>query len=75
MHHPFTHPKNEDLPFMLSDPSRVSISKAYDVVINGDEIGGGSMRIYNREVQKRCSKLLGFTDEQIAEIRFLCRRV
>ena len=56
--------QNEDLPFMLSDPSRVR-AKAYDV-INGDEIGGGSMRIYNREVQKRCSKLLGFTDEQIA---------
>ncbi len=66
MHHPFTHPKNEDLPFMLSDPSRVR-AKAYDVVINGDEIGGGSMRIYNREVQKTMFEALGFTDEQIAE--------
>lgn len=66
MHHPFTHPKNEDLPYMLTDPARVR-AKAYDVVINGDEMGGGSMRIYNREVQKTMFEALGFTDEQIAE--------
>ncbi|MCM1194583.1 MAG: aspartate--tRNA ligase [Firmicutes bacterium] len=66
MHHPFTSPKNEDLPYMLTDPARVS-AKAYDVVINGDEIGGGSMRIYNRDVQKTMFEALGFSDEQIAE--------
>lgn len=66
MHHPFTSPKNEDLQYMLTDPARVR-AKAYDVVINGDEMGGGSMRIYNREVQKTMFEVLGFTDEQIAE--------
>ena len=66
MHHPFTSPKNEDLQYMLSDPARVR-AKAYDVVINGDEMGGGSMRIYNRDVQKAMFEVLGFTDEQIAE--------
>ncbi len=66
MHHPFTSPKNEDLPFMKSDPARVR-AKAYDVVINGDEMGGGSMRIYNRDVQKLMFETLGFSDEQIAD--------
>lgn len=66
MHHPFTSPKNEDLQYMKTDPARVR-AKAYDVVINGDEMGGGSMRIYNREVQKLMFETLGFTDEQIAE--------
>ncbi len=66
MHHPFTSPKNEDLQYMLTDPARVR-AKAYDVVINGDEMGGGSMRIYSREVQKTMFEVLGFTDEQIAE--------
>ena len=65
MHHPFTSPKNEDLQYMLSDPARVR-AKAYDVVINGDEMGGGSMRIYNQDVQKLMFKALGFSDEQIA---------
>ena len=66
MHHPFTSPKNEDLEYMRSDPARVR-AKAYDVVINGDEMGGGSMRIYNREVQKLMFETLGFSDEQIAD--------
>lgn len=66
MHHPFTSPKNEDLQYMRTDPSRVR-AKAYDVVINGDEIGGGSMRIYNRDVQKLMFETLGFSDEQIAD--------
>ncbi|MCH5153472.1 MAG: aspartate--tRNA ligase [Clostridiales bacterium] len=66
MHHPFTSPKNEDLEYMKTDPARVR-AKAYDVVINGDEMGGGSMRIYNREVQKLMFETLGFTDEQIAD--------
>ena len=66
MHHPFTSPKNEDLQYMRTDPARVR-AKAYDVVINGDEMGGGSMRIYNRDVQKLMFETLGFSDEQIAE--------
>lgn len=66
MHHPFTSPKNEDLQYMKTDPARVR-AKAYDVVINGDEMGGGSMRIYNREVQKLMFETLGFSDEQIAD--------
>lgn len=66
MHHPFTSPKNEDLQYMKSDPARVR-AKAYDVVINGDEMGGGSMRIYNQDVQKLMFETLGFSDEQIAE--------
>lgn len=63
MHHPFTAPKNEDLQYMLTDKGRVR-AKAYDVVINGDEMGGGSMRIYNQDVQKLMFKALGFTDDQ-----------
>ena len=66
MHHPFTSPKNEDLQYMKTDPARVR-AKAYDVVINGDEMGGGSMRIYNRDVQTLMFETLGFTDEQITE--------
>ncbi len=66
MHHPFTSPKNEDLQYMRTDPARVR-AKAYDVVINGDEMGGGSMRIYNRDVQTLMFETLGFSDEQIAE--------
>lgn len=66
MHHPFTSPKNEDLPYLLTDPARCR-AKAYDIVINGDEMGGGSMRIYNRDVQRQMFEALGFTDEQIAE--------
>ncbi|MCM1042916.1 MAG: aspartate--tRNA ligase [Corallococcus sp.] len=66
MHHPFTSPKNEDLQYLKTDPSRVR-AKAYDMVINGDEVGGGSMRIYNRDVQKLMFETLGFTDEQIKE--------
>lgn len=66
MHHPFTSPKNEDIQYMKTDPARVR-AKAYDVVINGDEMGGGSMRIYNRDVQTLMFETLGFTDEQIAE--------
>ncbi len=65
-HHPFTSPKNEDLELMRTDPSKVR-AKAYDVVINGDEMGGGSMRIYNKDVQKLMFETLGFTDEQTAE--------
>jgi aspartyl-tRNA synthetase len=68
MHHPFTSPKPEDLALMESDPGRVR-ANAYDLVINGVEIGGGSIRIHDSAVQKLMFKVLGFTDEE-AEAQF-----
>ena len=68
MHHPFTSPKPEDLELMESDPGRVR-ANAYDLVINGVEIGGGSIRIHSPEVQKLMFKVLGFTDKE-AEAQF-----
>ncbi|NMD02335.1 MAG: aspartate--tRNA ligase, partial [Bacteroidales bacterium] len=68
MHHPFTSPKPEDLELMESDPGRVR-ANAYDLVINGVEIGGGSIRIHSPEVQKLMFKVLGFTDKE-AETQF-----
>jgi aspartyl-tRNA synthetase len=63
MHHPFTSPKTEDLAIMETDPGRVR-ANAYDLVINGVEIGGGSVRIHDPVVQKLMFKVLGFTDEE-----------
>jgi aspartyl-tRNA synthetase len=63
MHHPFTSPNPEDMPLMLSDPGKVR-ANAYDLVINGVEIGGGSIRIHDAEVQQLMFKVLGFTDEE-----------
>jgi aspartyl-tRNA synthetase len=63
MHHPFTSPKPEDLKLMESDPGKVR-ANAYDLVINGIEIGGGSIRIHDSKVQKLMFKILGFTDEE-----------
>ncbi len=63
MHHPFTSPKTEDLHMLESDPGKVR-ANAYDLVINGVEIGGGSIRIHDAEIQKRMFRALGFTDEQ-----------
>jgi aspartyl-tRNA synthetase len=62
MHHPFTSPKPEDIPLLDSDPGKVR-ANAYDLVINGVEIGGGSIRIYNKDLQKKMFQILGFTDE------------
>jgi aspartyl-tRNA synthetase len=68
LHHPFTAPKPEDLEKMSDDPSVVR-SRAYDLVLNGYEIGGGSIRIHDREVQKRMFQLLGINERE-AEERF-----
>lgn len=67
-HHPFTRPKEEDIPLLDSDPSKVKAS-AYDMVLNGYELGGGSLRIYDPELQSKIFSVLGFSDEQI-EARF-----
>ena len=63
MHHPFTSPKREDLPMLNSDPGKVR-ANAYDMVINGTEVGGGSIRIHDRETQQLMFTRLGFTDEE-----------
>ena len=63
MHHPFTSPKPEDIEYMKTDPGKVR-ANAYDMVINGVEIGGGSIRIHNKDLQKRMFTLLGFSDEE-----------
>ena len=68
MHHPFTMPMDEDIPLMETNPGAVR-AKAYDLALNGCELGGGSIRIYQNDIQKRMFNLLGFTDEQ-AEERF-----
>ena len=65
-HHPFTSPMDEDLDFLESDKGKVR-SKAYDIVLNGCELGGGSIRIHNREMQMRVFKALGFTEERAQE--------
>lgn len=63
MHHPFTSPKPEDVAFLESDPACVR-ANAYDLVINGTEIGGGSIRIHDNAVQKLMFKVLGFSEEE-----------
>ena len=65
-HHPFTAPKDEDIDKLLTDQGNC-YSKAYDIVINGYEAGGGSIRIHNQDVQSKVFEALGFTDEQIEE--------
>lgn len=71
IHHPFTSPLPEDIPLMDSEPGKVR-ANAYDMVINGVEIGGGSIRIHNRELQQKLFSLLGFTNEEaISQFGFL----
>ncbi len=71
MHHPFTAPMQEDIPLLDSEPDKVR-ANAYDFVINGVEIGGGSIRIHNRELQKKIFNILGFSDEEAqAQFGFL----
>ncbi|WP_122642179.1 aspartate--tRNA ligase [Luxibacter massiliensis] len=63
MHHPFTMPMEEDLALIDSEPGRVR-AKAYDIVLNGNEIGGGSVRIFQNDIQEKMFQVLGFTKEQ-----------
>ncbi len=63
MHHPFTSPKTDDIELLDTQPGKVR-ANAYDMVINGTEVGGGSIRIHNEDLQKKMFSLLGFTDEE-----------
>jgi aspartyl-tRNA synthetase len=63
-HHPFTRPRDEDLKYFDTDPTKI-LSIAYDIVINGYEAGGGSLRIYDQDVQKKVFSTLGLSDEDI----------
>ena len=66
MHHPFTHPKDEDIALLDTDPAAVR-ADAYDMVINGVEVGGGSIRIHDSELQAKMFEILGFTPEKAQE--------
>ena len=66
MHHPFTMPMEEDLPFIDTEPGKVR-AKAYDIVLNGTELGGGSVRIHQDDIQEKMFECLGFTKEQAYE--------
>jgi aspartyl-tRNA synthetase len=68
MHHPFTSPRVEDIPLMSSDPGKVK-ARAYDLVLNGSEIAGGSIRIHNSELQSKMFQALGISDEE-AQYKF-----
>lgn len=66
MHHPFTHPKDEDIPLLDTDPAAVR-ADAYDMVVNGVEVGGGSIRIHDPALQEKMFEILGFTPEKARE--------
>ena len=71
MHHPFTSPRESDIEFLKSDPGRVK-ANAYDIVLNGVEIGGGSLRIYQSDLQEKVFEAIGLTqDEAHAKFGFL----
>ncbi|MDU6065128.1 MAG: amino acid--tRNA ligase-related protein, partial [Anaerococcus sp.] len=65
-HHPFTMPNEEDIDLLLTEPEKVR-TQAYDIVINGDEMGGGSVRINNQELQEKVFKALKLSDEDIEQ--------
>lgn len=66
LHHPFTRPRDEDLPLFDTDPAKI-LAQAYDLVLNGYEVGGGSMRIFRRDVQEKMFQVLGFSQEEAKE--------
>lgn len=66
MHHPFTHPKNEDIHLLDTEPEKVK-ADAYDIVLNGVELGGGSLRIHEPQLQSKMFNILGLSDEEIEE--------
>ncbi len=66
MHHPFTMPYEEDMQYLFSDPARVR-AKAYDMVLDGVEMGGGSIRIHRSDIQEKVFEALGFTPESAKE--------
>ena len=66
MHHPFTHPKDEDIPLLDTNPAAVR-ADAYDMVVNGVEVGGGSIRIHDSQLQAKMFEILGFTPEKAQE--------
>ena len=66
-HHPFTCPKDEDVEFIETEPGKVR-AKAYDIIVNGYELGGGSIRIHDQNLQERMFKALGFTEDKIQEL-------
>ena len=66
MHHPFTHPKDEDIPLLDTNPAAVR-ADAYDMVCNGIEVGGGSIRIHDAQLQAKMFEILGFTPEKAEE--------
>ena len=65
-HHPFTRPRDEDLKYLDEDPTKV-LSYAYDIVINGYEAGGGTLRIYDQDIQRKIFEILGLSDDEIKE--------
>ena len=66
MHHPFTSPNIDDMALLETDPKKVR-ANAYDMALNGTEIGGGSIRIHNKELQQKVFNLLGFSDDEAHE--------
>lgn len=66
IHHPFTSPMDEDIPLLENDPGKVR-SKSYDIVLNGVELGGGSIRIHDQELQRKLFKLIGLSDQEAQE--------
>jgi aspartyl-tRNA synthetase len=68
VHHPFTSPLEEDIPLLESDPGKVR-ARAYDLVLNGSEIGGGSIRIHRQDIQSKMFRLLGIGEEE-ASLKF-----